>query len=99
MGAAGERFAAWWLSGRGLVELERNRTVTGGEIDLVMSDGGRRVAVEVRTISGIGDPIDAVDEAKRAHVRRIARRAGAGRVDIVGVAFREWGVEVHWVPG
>jgi Holliday junction resolvase-like predicted endonuclease len=74
-------------------------TVTGGEIDLIMSDHGRRVAVEVRTVSTGADPIDAVDRAKRAHVARIAARAGMSRVDLVGVGFRPWGVEVHWVPG
>ena len=99
MGAAGERFAAVWLTGQGLVELDRNVTVAGGEIDLVMSDHGGRVAVEVRTASSPGDPIDAVDAAKRAHVRRIAREVGARRVDLVGIGFRSWGIEVHWVPG
>ncbi|HEU4894832.1 MAG TPA: YraN family protein [Acidimicrobiia bacterium] len=91
--------AARWLSERGLVGLERNVTVTGGEIDLIMSDRGRRVAVEVRSVTSEGDPIDAVDHRKRAHVARIAAAAGVSRVDLVGVGFRPWGVEIHWVPG
>lgn len=64
-----------------------------------MFDNGRRVAVEVRTVSTGDDPIDAVDPAKRAHVAAIASRAGVDRVDLVGVGFRPWGVEIHWVPG
>ena len=99
MGAAGERFAALWLADQGLVELGSNVSVAGGEIDLIMSDHGRRVAVEVRSVSTGDDPIDAVDPVKRAHVARIAARAGMSRVDLVGVGFRPWGVEIHWVPG
>lgn len=76
-----------------------NVGVDGGEIDLLMSDNGLRVAVEVRTVTGAGDPIDAVDGAKRSRVRRLAGKVGAGRVDYLGIGFRPWGVEVHWVPG
>lgn len=76
-----------------------NVEVPGGEIDLVMSDHGRRVAVEVRTVTGSGDPIEAIDQGKRQHVRRLAGRSGVSRVDFVGVGFRPWGVEVHWLPG
>jgi Holliday junction resolvase-like predicted endonuclease len=64
-----------------------------------MSDDSARVLVEVRTITGKGDPIDAVDDAKRSHIRRLASKVRASRVDYVGVGFRSWGVEVHWVPG
>jgi Holliday junction resolvase-like predicted endonuclease len=99
LGAAGERFAALWLTDHGLVELGRNVTVAGGEIDLIMSDHGSRVAIEVRSVSTGDDPIDAVDPKKRAHVARIAARANVSRVDLVGVGFRPWGIEIHWVPG
>lgn len=64
-----------------------------------MSDEGQMVAVEIRTVTGAGDPIDAVDTAKRSHVRRLAGKAGVSRVDFLGVGFRPWGVEVHWLPG
>jgi len=77
----------------------RNLAVDGGEIDIVATDSTTRVAIEVRTVTGDGDPIDAVDPTKRAHVRRLAGRVGARRVDFLGVGFRSWGVEVHWVPG
>ena len=77
----------------------RNVEATGGEIDLLMRDRGSRVIIEVRAITGDGDPIDAVGTAKRDHVRRLGGGIGASRVDFVGVGFRSWGVEVHWVPG
>ena len=77
----------------------RNVEIDGGEIDLLMSDDSAQVVVEVRTITGEGDPIDAVDDSKRERVRRLAGQVRASRVDYVGVGFRSWGVEVHWVPG
>ena len=64
-----------------------------------MSDGGTRVVVEVRTVTTGGDPVDAVGPEKRRVVGRLAGRLGAGRVDFLGVSFRHWGAEVHWVPG
>jgi hypothetical protein len=64
-----------------------------------MSDHGTKVAIEVRTVTGPGDPIDAIDFGKRRHVGRLASRVGAGRVDYLGIGFRPWGIEVHWVPG
>ena len=74
-------------------------TLDGGEVDLVARDGDVRVAVEVRTTTGPGDPIDAVDQAKRVHVAALARRLGTSRVDLIGVGLRHWGIEIHWVPG
>jgi Holliday junction resolvase-like predicted endonuclease len=71
--------------------------VDGGEIDIVVRDRRCRVAVEVRAVSGDGDPIDAVDQNKRMHVRRLAGRLGVSRVGYLGIGFRPWGVEVHWV--
>lgn len=91
--------AAWWLEGRGLRVVARNVSVRGGEIDLLARDGNQLVAVEVRTVTRLGDPIDAVDGAKRRHVARIAAAAGASRVDMVGVGLDRSGVVVHWVPG
>jgi putative endonuclease len=99
VGAAGERIAAWWLTTFGLEIETRNLAVDGGEIDLVARDGTTRVVVEVRTITGRGDPIDAVASSKRAHVSRLAGRVGAERVDFVGVAVRSDAIEIHWVPG
>jgi Holliday junction resolvase-like predicted endonuclease len=79
--------------------IERNLEVPGGELDLIARDGATRVAIEIRTITGDADPIDAIGEDKRGHVRHLAAVAGATRVDFVGVALRSTGLVVHWVPG
>ena len=47
-GQAAEQQAATFLSRQGLVELQRNYRVRGGEIDLIMRDGEHLVFVEVR---------------------------------------------------
>ena len=79
--------------------VDTNVRVGRGEIDILAIDGGARVAVEVRTITGEGEPIDAADPAKRETVRRLARLAGANRVDFVGVRVAPDAVTFHWVPG
>lgn len=99
MGRAGEDIAAWWLPQHGLVVRARNVTIADGEIDILADDGPTRVVVEVRTITGGGDPLEAADEAKRRRVRSLAARLGAGRVDFLGVALRPDFVELHWLPG
>jgi Holliday junction resolvase-like predicted endonuclease len=55
--------------------------------------------VEVRTISGPGDPIDAIDVGKRRRVGRLAANLHADRTDFLGIAIRDEAIEVHWVPG
>lgn len=87
------------MNSRGLVIVRRNVTVDDGEIDLIARDGDTRVAIEVRTTTGLGDPIDAVDRAKRLQVATLGRKVGASRVDFIGVGLRRWGIEIHWVPG
>jgi putative endonuclease len=99
VGRAGELIAARFLEGHGLTVLARNVRVDGGEIDLLALDSGARVAVEVRTITGSGDPVDAVGHGKRRRVRRLGSRAGAVRVDFLGVRLGRDDVVVHWVPG
>lgn len=99
MGRLGERFAADYLAGKGLTFVARNVRVDGGEIDLLMLDGRERVAVEVRTITGDTDPIDAIVWAKRRRVGRLAARAGASRADYLGVGLLPESIVVHWLPG
>lgn len=76
-----------------------NLAVGRGELDLVGVDGPHHVAFEVRTITGAGDPIDAVGEAKRRRVRRLAAAHGLTRVDLVGIRLHSGGFDVHWLPG
>ncbi len=97
MGEAGERLARWYLEDHGLRVVATNVAFGDGEIDLLALDGGRRVAVEVRARTGGGDPVDAIDPAKRERAARLARRVGA-RFDVVGIRFDHYGFEVHWVP-
>ena len=79
--------------------LGSNVAVDGGEIDLCALDGAARVVVEVRAITGDGDPIDAIGSEKRKHVESLAIRFGAERVDFVGVRLGASTVDVHWLPG
>jgi len=76
-----------------------NVGVGRGELDLLAFDGGERVAIEVRTVTGDVDPIDAVGPSKRRQVQTLARTVGATRVDFVGVGIGESAVVVHWVTG
>jgi putative endonuclease len=99
VGRAGELIAARFLEDHGLLVLARNVEVDGGELDLLALDSGTRVAVEVRTITGPADPVDAIDPAKRRRVSRLAGRVGAGRTDFLGVRLAGEHVVVHWVPG
>jgi putative endonuclease len=91
--------ASRFLSDHGLEIVARNVGVGRGEVDLLAIDRGTRVVVEVRTVTGPGDPIDAVGPAKRRRVTVLAGRIGAGRVDFIGVGLAPAGVVVHWVPG
>lgn len=92
--------AARFLQARGAEVMARNVEVAGGEIDLIVSVGGMRVAVEVRSVTGDGPAVLAFDEAKADQVWRLARelRPACSRVDLVAVRFDRSGVEVHWVP-
>ena len=70
-----ERQAAWHLRGRGLKLIARNYACRFGEIDLIMSDGGVLVFVEVkrRRSASFMDPAESVDTHKQ---RRLAMAAG-----------------------
>jgi putative endonuclease len=99
VGRAGELIAARFLEDHGLRVLTRNLDVGRGELDLLALDAGTRVVVEVRTITGAADPVDAIDPTKRRRVRWLAGRVGAGRTDFLGVRLGDRDVVVHWVPG
>ena len=95
LGPLGERAAARHLRRRGYAILARNYRASGGEIDLVASDDGTLVFVEVkaRSATGYGTPQEAVDERKQSRIRRTANayRAEYGvgylpvRFDIVAI--------------
>ena len=75
-GKTGEDIALLYLEKTGMRLLERNYRVRGGEIDLIMDDGGQIVFVEVKTrvYSGDGSAYDAVNAAKQRHITKAAVR-------------------------
>ncbi|MCI0543951.1 MAG: YraN family protein [Actinobacteria bacterium] len=89
----------WYLGEQGIEVVARNLTVPGGEIDLLAVDRGTRVAFEVRTRVGGADPVDAAGAGKRSHAAALARRAGAFRLDVIGLRLDATGFDLHWVPG
>src|SRR6201996_7894144 len=74
LGKAGEQAAASYLEGCGFRILDRNWHCADGEIDTVAADRRTFVVCEVKTRSGtrFGTPLDAVGQAKRRRLRRLA---------------------------
>ena len=68
-------------------------------MDLIGFDGSEKVVVEVRSVTGPNDPIDAVGDAKRRQVISLSRKLGASRVDFLGIRFGDTHVDFHWIPG
>ncbi len=95
LGAYGEACAARYLTGQGMVVLDRNWRCDQGEIDLVLRDGDVLVICEVKTRTSVrfGHPVESVTERKAARLRRLAARWLAEhplrpaevRLDLVGV--------------
>src|SRR5205814_4191341 len=71
-GRAAERRVAWHYRLRGYRILARNVRAGGVELDLIVRRGRRLVFCEVKLKEGprFGDPLEAVDEQKRARLRR-----------------------------
>lgn len=97
VGAFGERIAEAVLVDRGLEVIDRNVSVGRGEIDLICRSGRDRVVVEVRSVRGELRLDERFPPAKRRQVRTLAGAVGVYRVDLVGVAFSNKGVEIHWL--
>ena len=88
-----------FLIDRGLRVRARNVRLGHDEIDIVVSDGAERIAVEVKTRCG-DDPIDAFTPAQARRLRRAAGALGGiRRCDLVLVRVDESGVEVRWIRG
>lgn len=99
VGAAGERLAAAFLAGHGVTVVGRNVEIGGGELDLLAIDDGEKVVVEVRSVTGASDPLQAFDPSKAWKVGRLARLAGADRTDLVAVRLSPEAAEFRWVKG
>lgn len=100
LGATGERLAAEHLERLGYRIVERNYRTRWGELDIVAVDKDALVFCEVKSRRAggrTGTALEAVSAAKRAQVRRIARRwlvertdrphADELRFDAIGITF------------
>ena len=73
LGRIGEDHAAAHFERHGFEVLARRHRTRFGELDLVVRDGDLLVFVEVKARrAGSGRPFDALDEVKRAQVRRMS---------------------------
>ena len=69
-----EDLALQFLEKNGMALLARNYRCRGGELDLVMRDGGVLVFVEVRLRGRIADAAESITAAKRRRLTTAARR-------------------------
>jgi len=101
LGVVGERIAAQFLERRGLCVVGRNVYVHRDEIDIIYRGDSGLVAVEVKTVTGVADPFDALDDEKMRRFRRAI--AGYQRpivaIDGIGVRLKREGVEIRWLRG
>lgn len=99
LGKLGEDIAASFVERHGCSIVARNIRADGGEIDLVVTDGLQKVAIEVKTTSDGSDPADAVDDRKLDLLGRTASSLPMviNRIDIVSVKLSREGVEVRWL--
>ena len=95
LGREGEQAAVSYLEGCGFRILDRNWRTVGGEIDIVAVERHTFVVCEVKTRSGTryGTPAEAVGQAKRRRLRRLAAlwlsahgtRFDQVRIDVLGL--------------
>lgn len=95
LGQRGEEAAARYLIAAGYDILDRNWRCRSGELDIVARDGAELVICEVKTRTSVafGTPVEAVDRAKLARLRRLAQAwlsergiaRNGFRVDILGL--------------
>ena len=105
-GQRAEDCALAYLQAQGLALVERNYRCRGGEIDLVMRDGGKIVFVEVRFRSGqcFGGALASVGSRKQARLihaashylatKRIDRPA---RFDVAAVSPDQGKLAIQWI--
>lgn len=106
-GAAAEELAARHLRRSGCRVLSRRYRWRGGEIDLIVRDGGVLVFVEVkaRSKTAFGTAALAVTPRKQARLRRTAARwlsehgpaGGPCRFDVVCVEGDGGRVRIRWI--
>jgi len=101
LGRSGEQAAAEYLESQGLRILDRNWRSSDGEIDIVAVERQALVVCEVKSRTSVryGSPLEAVSQAKRARLRRLAVqwlnahgvRFDQVRIDVVGLVYEGTG--------
>ena len=110
LGREGEDLAHRYLQQRGYYVVARNYRISGGgELDLVASQGGLLVFVEVKSRSSeaYGAPERNIDRGKqwrmigaaRHYLRRSGHDPGHTRFDTIGVIFNGPEPEIHHEEG
>jgi putative endonuclease len=107
-GAAAEQRAREFLVRRGLTPVCANYRCRGGELDLVMLEGGTLVIIEVRQRSSdhFGAAYETVDRHKRQRIvyaaehllmTRPALRRHPARFDVITVSGAAGAGELSWI--
>jgi len=106
-GKEGERAAAEYLAGSGVMILDRNFRCPLGEIDLVAKDGKTIVFVEVRArqADGICSPEESITIRKRRRLTRAAlwylKQSGLlgsnARFDVIAIRWNGEEPEINWI--
>ncbi len=108
VGRAAEEAAARFLRDHGLREVDRNFRCQGGEIDLVMQDGGVLVFVEVRyrSSSRFGGAAESIARGKRRRLLHAAqnyllqkyrRACPPVRFDVIATSPSVNGLHFDWI--
>lgn len=107
VGRWGEDYARQWLESQGWEILSRNWRCPEGEVDIVARRDQDLVFFEVKTrrSTRFGYPVEALDAARIARMRRVAGQwlhehpatRGRIRLDLIGVLRRGRGVELEHV--
>jgi putative endonuclease len=105
-GRLAEDHALAYLQTQGLVLVERNYRCRGGEIDLVMRDGGKMVFVEVRYRADerYGGALASVGSRKQgrliiaaAHYLATKRIDRPARFDVAAVSPDQGKLAIQWI--
>lgn len=106
LGQRAEDLACEYLLRQGLMVLERNFYIRGGELDIVAMEGETIVFVEVRSKSkgNYGLPEETISEKKRQFLYRAAEQYLIKqeytdkncRFDVISVLFQERKTVVKW---
>ena len=110
VGREAEQAACDFLQAQGLLLLERNFRVRGGEIDMVMCDGAVVVFVEVRARQhgGFMHPAESITARKRQRLihagNRYLQRSGGlhttrSRFDVVCILGAGAERKMEWIKG